>query len=155
MKQLIIASILLLLTVLNVACSSLPTLKDFNKISVGMTKKQVIEELGEPKTTKALDGREVMVYDAKDGDEEKPRWVVLEDKEVIFYGRPGEYEGKINRSPSGAANTVTVSPNINPVISPIFNINGSPASTNVPQIQSGDGERLLWFHANPGNEKKE
>jgi len=139
-----------------VACSSLPKLKDFNRIGAGMTRKQVIAELGEPKSSKMVDGREILEYDASDDGEAKPRIVVLEDREVIFFGKPSEYARQQEAKGHGseAHVTTTVSPTISPVISPVFNVSStSPAASSAPASvaidkasQYNNGERMIWVH---------
>lgn len=125
--------LMVLVAGLMVGCSSLPKLQDLNKIDAGMSKAQVMDKLGEPKSKKMVDGREIYEYDMKDDDGElKPRVVVFQDREVIFYGRPSEYQAQMEKrglaSGSGGGAHVTVNPNINPVFNPIFNV-GVPQST--------------------------
>ena len=157
MKNLIMVAILGLLMT---ACSSMPKLKDFNKIGAGMTRSQVIDKLGEPKTSKMVDGREILEYDARDEDapEAKPRIVVLEDREVIFYGKPSEYARQQEKLHGGnAAITTTVSPTISPTItvSPTFT---TGAYHDVPQSLApqskadayNNGERnVVSYEINP------
>jgi hypothetical protein len=125
------------------ACVSVPKLKDFNKIETGMSRAQVEKILGEPKTTKGVNGRTILEYQAQDGDETKDRWVVLEDREVIFFGRPREYkeeraQGSDLRPIFNNSNTVNVS-------------NSSSESKSAPAYPSeyGHGERKMFFYPNP------
>jgi outer membrane protein assembly factor BamE (lipoprotein component of BamABCDE complex) len=102
---------LLLLT----ACSSVPKLRDLNQIHNGMTKNQVLKELGEPTSTESEDGKEFLFYSMKDQDGElKQRVVVLEDGEVSFYGKASKYPKTQDKS-TGQAQSIVVNPvnNIN------------------------------------------
>ena len=141
----------ILLTLLLGGCASAPRLKDFNQISMGMSKAQVIDELGEPQTTRTQDGREILEYEAKDGDEMKPRLVVLEDREVVFFGRPSEYERQQTKAQDqGAQITTTVSPVISPTFTnnPVINITqAAPKALQTPAREPS--EVKSWFHPAP------
>lgn len=100
------------------ACASIPKLKDFNKVNMGMTKKQLIKQLGEPKSVRNVDGRELLEYEAEDSGESKPRLVVLQDNEVVFSGRPSEYN-------QASRQVGAQGPAINVTNAPIININTS------------------------------
>jgi len=159
------ALLILTLGLLMSACSSMPKLKDFNKIGAGMTRSQVIDKLGEPKTSKMVDGREILEYDARDEDapEAKPRIVVLEDREVIFYGKPSEYARQQEKAAGGAGNGLhaTISPTISPTItvSPTFttspslsNASSNPQASAIPAsiaAQYNKGERNISYHDVP------
>lgn len=123
---------------LMVGCSSMPKLKDLNKIDAGMTKAQVMDKLGEPKSKKMVDGKEIYEYDMKDDDGElKPRVVVFQDREVIFYGRPSEYQAQVEKrglAGNGGGAQVTVSPNINPVFNPVFNVGVPTSQAQQPSV---------------------
>ena len=74
-----------------------------NKISVGMTKGQVIEELGEPTSVAAQNGMEVMRYDLwKDfwqrspGDYKSEFFVKIVGGKVESYGRMGDFDSTKN-----------------------------------------------------------
>jgi hypothetical protein len=74
-----------------------------NKISVGMTKAQVIEELGEPASVAAQNGMEVLRYDLwKDfwqrspGDYKSEFFVKLVGGKVQSYGRMGDFDSTKN-----------------------------------------------------------
>ena len=128
-----------------VGCSSLPTLRDLNKIDAGMTKAQVMDKLGEPKSKKMVDGREIYEYDMEDEDGElKPRVVVFQDREVIFYGRPSEWQAQAEKrglaSGNGGGASVVVNPNINPVFNPVFNV-------GVPQAQAQAQPTIIYQQA--------
>ena len=144
---------LILLALLVSGCASAPRLKDFNNIEVGMSKAQVIDELGEPKTTRAVDGREILEYEAQDGDEMKPRLVVLEDREVVFYGRPSEYKRQSEQGQQGNAaitTTTTVSPTISPVFtnSPVFTISApAPLQSSVEASREPRESRSVFYPA--------
>ena len=131
------------------ACSSMPKLKDLNKIDAGMSKEQVIDFLGKPTEKKFQGNRELYEYQVDFDGTNKPRLVVFQDNEVVFSGRPADYKEQLNleASKNGGAsntNTVTVSPSIN--VNPIFNVGGgyngerSPASVQKP---AGTGS---YFH---------
>lgn len=145
-----------------VGCSSMPTLKDLNKIDAGMTKKQVMDKLGEPKSKKMLvDGREIYEYDMKDDDGEiKPRVVVFQDKEVVFYGRPSEFQAQQEKrglaNGNGGGASVVVNPNINPVFNPIINVGMPQAAQQASQpsiiYQQAPQQMLMPSHnQNYGN----
>lgn len=137
------------------ACSSL-RLKDFNQVETGMSRAQVEDILGEPSTVRGENGRTILEYVAKDdNDEDRTRIVVLEDREVIFFGKPSDYKAQ-QAAQNGASgtntSTVTVSPSINPTFSPVFNnyaggssVAGPPASVQAPN----PSERLIWMHESP------
>ena len=70
-----------------------------NKLSVGMSKAQVIEELGEPASIAAHDGVEMMRYDFwKDfwqrspGDYKSEFYVKIVNGRVLSYGRMGDFD---------------------------------------------------------------
>jgi|688.fasta_scaffold1401632_1 hypothetical protein len=70
-----------------------------NRISVGMTKAQVIEELGEPASVAAYNGVETMRYDFwKDfwqrspGDYKSEYYVRIVAGKVQSYGRMGDFD---------------------------------------------------------------
>jgi outer membrane protein assembly factor BamE (lipoprotein component of BamABCDE complex) len=136
------------------ACSSMPKLKDLNKIDAGMSKEQVIDILGEPTEKKFEGNRELYEYAVDFDGTQKPRLIVFEDNEVVFSGRPADYKAQVEREASkngGASNTntVTVNPSIN--VNPIFNVGGgstgsdfrAPASIQKP---AGNGS---YFHEHP------
>lgn len=103
-------------------CSSIPKLKDFNKVNLGMTKQQVFKQLGEPKTVRQVDGRELLEYDAGDSDDPKPRLIAIQDNEVVFSGRPSEYVPPVKPTTGSGGGSAVV----NVTSSPVININ-SPA----------------------------
>jgi len=112
------------------ACSSMPKLQDLNRISKGMTKEQVIKELGDPASIEQDKDSELLFFNVKDNGQIKPRLVVLKDNEVVFSGKPSQYK---------TTEETTKQPGIqvNPTISPVFNI-GTPhtGATNGPAIDS-------------------
>ncbi len=70
-----------------------------NRISVGMTKAQVIDEIGEPESVAAQNGIEVMRYDfwkdfwqRKPGDWKSEFYVRLVNGRVESYGRMGDFD---------------------------------------------------------------
>ena len=56
--------IILLTTVLSIGCSNTQT--NINTISVGMTKAEVVNAMGQPDTSRATDGVEYLVYSLTD-----------------------------------------------------------------------------------------
>lgn len=70
------------------------TAKKINRVSLGMTKDQVIDNLGEPDSSKGKDNREVLVYefieDAWTG-REGTYWVELQSGKVVWYGKAGDF----------------------------------------------------------------
>ena len=145
--------LMVLIAGLMVGCSSLPKLQDLNKIDAGMTKKQVMDKLGEPKSKKMVDGREIYEYDMKDDDGElKPRVVVFQDREVIFYGRPSEYQAQMEKqrgtaSGNGGGASVVVNPNINPIFNPIFNV-------GIPQASQAQQQPSIIYQQAPQNQNQ-
>jgi hypothetical protein len=91
MTRLVIFGLLVTLT----ACAS--TGKKLNRVALGMSKPQVIDVMGDPDSTKASDGIEVLVYGVDkmwstevysySGD----YWIVLKDGKVAKYGKPGDF----------------------------------------------------------------
>lgn len=140
----------ILFLLLLVSCGSLRT-KDFNQIDMGMSQKQVIKLLGEPETTKGLNGAKILEYTAKDASgEDKTRWVALKDQEVVFYGKPSEYkeaEAKASQNGDNKAQTNTVT--VSPVISPIFNISGQSPQGSNPTIPLAPKESNTSFYPAP------
>ena len=98
-----------------ISCSGLRT-KDFNKVDIGMSKRQVTDILGEPNESKTVNGAQVLIYSPKDDEgDERLRWVVLQDKEVVFYGKPQDYKEQAEMEPAQS--------NINNNVTPVFNNN--------------------------------
>jgi hypothetical protein len=138
------------------SCAGLK-LKELNKVQAGMSQSKVIDLLGDPQTKKMEQGREIFQYEMKDDDGQfKPRIVVFEDREVIFYGKPSEYKKETSTSnyPGGSIhNTNTLSPKIvvtapSITVSPTINIqpvkpDDSPALNRMP---SSNGS---YFHEIP------
>jgi hypothetical protein len=157
------------------ACSSLQ-MRDFNRVETGMTRTQAEKILGEPVATRTIDGRTVLEYAPKDDNGDKlPRWLVLEDKEVIFFGRPADYHAQMEAkaalkgSNGGGA---SVNNSVAPVIAPVFNNYGSGASQAAPQqpiaqyapqamymppmpqyAAPAPQDRLIWVHDAPNGGK--
>lgn len=72
------------------ACAS--SAKRLNRLSLGMSKPQVLDTLGDPDTTKAGDGVEVLEYQmSPDSFRVEPYWVILKDGKVSKYGRAGDF----------------------------------------------------------------
>lgn len=73
-----------------------------NRISLGMNKDQVIDKLGDPNSTKAGDGVEVLSYmlTATDNDaiayHYTEYWVVLKDNKCVQYGKAGDFGSGVN-----------------------------------------------------------
>jgi hypothetical protein len=74
------------------SCASTP--KKFNRLSLGMTKAQIIEAIGDPDSTKAGDGVEVLEYELLEGEivgHPVPYWAIVQDGKLIKYGRAGDF----------------------------------------------------------------
>ena len=108
-------------------------LKDLNRVSSGMSQSQVKEILGEPISKKLSEGSEIFEYDLKDENGDlKPRIVVFEDREVVYFGKPSEFKTESRKQAINGAtqNTNTVSPTINitspnVTVSPVINISAT------------------------------
>jgi len=82
-----------------VACQAIAygTAEKLNNISIGMTKEQVVKELGNPDTTRASDNQEVLIYKwMKTVVSWAPRYfyVRLVNKKVQSFGEESELESK-------------------------------------------------------------
>jgi hypothetical protein len=122
-----------------------------------MSKKQVIELLGEPQEKRLSDGKEIFQYEMKDENgEAKPRIAVFEDREVVFFGKPSEWKASSSTSQTASSgnhitNTNTVSPTINVkapevTVAPVINIGpGSSGSSDKRVHASGNS----YFHSIP------
>lgn len=69
-----------------------------NRLSLGMTKPEVIKAMGQPDHTKAEYGREVLEYRLHPArgywtsvTYPEPYWVELQDGKVVRYGRAGDF----------------------------------------------------------------
>lgn len=86
-----------LLAIFATALMGCTTMGRINDVSVGMSKAQAIEKLGEPDSLRADEGSETLVYylsEAAFPIINKPRgeyWVVLKNDKVIKYGRMGTF----------------------------------------------------------------
>jgi Cft2 family RNA processing exonuclease len=90
LKQFIVLCVLASLT-----SGCVTSAKKMNRISLGMTKEDVINVLGEPDSMKAGQGVEVMEYmlapaNAVVSDGEA-HWVFIKDGKVVQYGRAGDF----------------------------------------------------------------
>lgn len=80
--------------VLFTACA---TASRINRVSLGMNKGQVIDEMGDPNSSKASGDTEVLEYllTASSTEairhHETPYWVVIKDGKVVQYGRAGDF----------------------------------------------------------------
>lgn len=100
------------------ACSSMPKVRDLNKIEVGMTKNKVLEALGEPISTETESNYEYLYYQMKDDEGEKrQRLVVLQDGEVKYSGKPSGWVKPKQDNDKGGSQSVNVS------VNPVNNIN--------------------------------
>lgn len=74
------------------------TAKKMNRLSLGMTKKEVIAELGDPTSTSATDGVEYLNYRLSETSDHDfygittPYYVRLIDGKVDSYGRMGDFD---------------------------------------------------------------
>lgn len=107
-----------LLSLIAVTTGCMSTTKRMNDISLGMTKGDVIEAIGKPDETRAVDGVEYMLYELKKApgagtqtacgvagvltfgiayinpgcqSERVEHFVQLRDGKVTSYGRPGDF----------------------------------------------------------------
>jgi outer membrane protein assembly factor BamE (lipoprotein component of BamABCDE complex) len=73
------------------------TANRMNKLSVGMTKQQVISEIGQPTHTSGTDGVEYMNYQFASNKDDafynltRPYFVELRDVKVVAFGRNGDF----------------------------------------------------------------
>jgi hypothetical protein len=89
---------IIILAFLSYGCAGRPTLRSFNYISLKMDKDLVLEQLGDPDTQKGVDGKDIMVYYIEDGGRSyasRTFWVILEEDQVVFFGRAREYHAWI------------------------------------------------------------
>ena len=76
-----------------------PTAKKMNALSLGMTKAEVIQVMGEPASTSAAGGREILVYNLSPNDDVAQYrvtleyWVALVGGKVVSYGTPRDVSG--------------------------------------------------------------
>ena len=65
-----------------------------NKISIGMSKSEVIDLMGTPASTAGIGREETLRYNLYDTqfDTYSEYWVVLNDGKVYKYGRAGDYK---------------------------------------------------------------
>lgn len=87
--------LLLLLFILVVVTSGCATANKLNNVSLGMSKQEVISELGPPVSTSAKEGVEYLKYffvekDVRDG--KTPYYVRLVNGKVESYGRVGDFD---------------------------------------------------------------
>ena len=73
------------------------TTTKMNKISLGMTKEEVIKAIGDPNSTKATDGQEVLEYQLFNGQPYgfETHWVILRNGKVVQYGKAGDFGSAI------------------------------------------------------------
>ena len=80
---------ILVISLLMIGCSSS---KKMNRISVGMTRDQVIEQMGKPHSTSAKDDVEFLNYKLASGSFFRDDYYVrLVDGQVDAYGRAGDF----------------------------------------------------------------
>ena len=80
---------ILVLSLLMIGCSSS---KKINQISIGMTRDQVIEQMGKPNSTSAKDDVEYLNYKLASGSFFRDDYYVrLVDGQVDAYGRSGDF----------------------------------------------------------------
>ena len=155
MKKIFAVAIILWLS----SCSGL-RIKDFNKVSAGMSQEQVISALGEPGVKKMTDGKEIFQYELKDENgESRPRIVVFKDREVVFYGKPSEYKSEQQSSTPNSASVQNHNTNtntINPAITiGATNVTVNPVITVVPiEADATQNKRIPssgsnYFHSVP------
>ena len=99
MRYVILVSLLLLTGCMAAIFGSADQL---NQLSIGMTKEQVIQKIGPPKSTAAGNGVEFMNYRwvktviAADGNFPEDYYVQLQNGKVIGYGRKGDFDTTSN-----------------------------------------------------------
>lgn len=84
------------LTAMIVATLACSTAYKMNRVSLGMEKPQVIDQLGDPQSSKGNGSTEVMVYHFTEngmGDWHE-YWVVLTSGKVTTYGKAGDFGTK-------------------------------------------------------------
>ncbi len=82
-------------------CSTTASLRAFNYISLGMDRHLVLEQLGQPDTSKGFDKKKVLVYYIEEGGysyASQTFWVIFEQDQVVFYGRQREYRNWVIKS---------------------------------------------------------
>ena len=87
---------LTIVTLVVLGCASTP--KKFNRLSLGMSKGQIIDAIGDPDSTKAGDGVEVLEYELLEGEivgHPVPYWAIVQDGKLIKYGRAGDFNSSI------------------------------------------------------------
>lgn len=67
-----------------------------NNLSLGMTKQEVIKKIGNPSSTKASEGVEVLEYmlypcGGLSVCNDEPYWVTLRDNKVVQFGKAGDF----------------------------------------------------------------
>lgn len=111
MKRTWLVGVLLLLAGCQAAMYG--TAAQLNKISVGMTKPEVVAALGQPNSTAAQQGGEFLVYrwmEAVLTEWPKEYFVLLVDGRVVSYGRKGDFDTARNAAPGiNINNNVNVS----------------------------------------------
>jgi hypothetical protein len=99
-------AILLLLATIGLAFGCATSSKKMNSLSIGMTKEQVVALVGEPKSTRAIDGTEYLMYHLAEGVEVKrdflgngylnhkrgDYFVRIRNGKVDAYGHVGDFD---------------------------------------------------------------
>lgn len=86
---------LVIVTLCMVGCVS--AAKKLNGVSMGMSKLQVIDVMGDPDSTKAQNGKEFLVYMLASNARSdliakmEEYWVVLDQGRVVSYGKAGDF----------------------------------------------------------------
>jgi len=75
------------------------TTSKMNRISLGMTKNEVIKLMGQPSSTAGINEEETLRYNLYNihNDMYEEYWVVLINGKVYKYGRAGDYENNSKR----------------------------------------------------------
>ena len=65
--------------------------RQLNKLSIGMTKVEVIDVMGDPIATKAFKDQETLVYHLRDHKGKSEYWVTFVDGKATMWGNPGDF----------------------------------------------------------------
>ena len=85
---------LIIIMVILIALTGCATTTKMNKVSIGMTKNEVIEIMGKPESTAGIGKEETLRYNLYNVsiDMYEEYWVVLHNGKVYKYGRAGDYK---------------------------------------------------------------
>ena len=80
--------------VILIALTGCATTSKMNKVSLGMTKNEVLKLMGNPVSTAGIGTEETLRYNLYNAysDMYEEYWVVLQNDKVYKYGRAGDYK---------------------------------------------------------------